>query len=281
MCDAQERDALAPRAWVERYLALLGVEHPAPSPMALTRLTRAHVGAVLFENVTSILRRRAHPTGPVPPVDPEALLESWERGRGGGVCFELAEMFARLLVALGYRAHPVLGDMKFPGAHQAVLVELGGRRYLADVGNGAPFFEPIPLEGEVEVRRVGLTYRFRPGGAGGGWVQDRLIAGDWEPFCRYRLRPPDPREREAAYQRHHTPGESWVVGDLTLIRLREDEVRALRNRQLSRFTADGRRSEPVEEAACARLAAEVFGMPGLPVEEALRALAAGSPAPTA
>ena len=147
MRDAQQREAPAPRGWVERYLGLLEVEHSAPSPEALARLTRAHVGAVLFENVTSILRRRAHPTGPVPPVDPEALLESWERGRGGGACFELAEMFARLLVGLGYQAHPVLGDMKFPGAHQAVLVDLYSRRYLADVGNGAPFFEPIPLEG--------------------------------------------------------------------------------------------------------------------------------------
>src|SRR5215212_6151814 len=140
MCDAQEREASAPRGWVERYLALLEVEHPAPSPEALARLTRAHVGTVLFENVTSILRRQAHPAGPVPSVDPEAVLVGWERGRGGGVCFELVELFGRLLIGLGYRAWPVLGDMKFPAAHQALLVELDGRRYLVDVGNGAPFF---------------------------------------------------------------------------------------------------------------------------------------------
>jgi arylamine N-acetyltransferase len=121
MCALWQSEA-APQEWVGRYLALLGVEHLAPSPEALARLTWAHVGGLLFENVTSILRRRAHPAGPVPPVDPEALLEGWERGRGGGVCFELAEMFGLLLIGLGYRAHPVLGDMRFPGAHQAVLV---------------------------------------------------------------------------------------------------------------------------------------------------------------
>ena len=281
MSDAKQDETPAPRDWVERYLGLLRVEHSAPSQEALAGLTRAQVGTVLFENVTSILRRRTHPTGPVPPVDPEALLDSWERGRGGGVCLELAEMFARLLVGLGYRARPVLGHMAFPNAHQAVLVELGGRRYLADVGAGAPFFEPIPLEGEVEIRRAGLAYRFRSDGADGCWVQDRLIVGTWEPFCRYELRPADPRERDAAYQRHHTPGESWVVDDLTLIRLREDEVWALRRGQLSRFAAEGKRSEPVSVAACTRLAAEVFGMPGLPVEEALRALAERVPAQTA
>jgi arylamine N-acetyltransferase len=274
------QDQEAPPGWVERYLALLGVEHSTPSPVALARLTRAHVGRVLFENVTSILRRQAHPTGPVPPVDPEAVLTGWEQGRGGGVCFEMTEMFGRLLVGLGYRAQPVLGDMRFPDAHQAVLVELDDRRYLADVGNGAPFFEPISLDAATEVRRAGLAYRFRPAEAAGGWVQDRLIAGAWEPFCHYHLRPADPAAREAAYQRHHTPGESWVVGDLTLIRLREGEIWALRQGQLSHFTVDGKWSEPVATPACARLAAEVFGMPGLPVDEAVRALATGAPAPT-
>jgi arylamine N-acetyltransferase len=171
--------------------------------------------------------------------------------------------------------------MAFPGAHQAVLVELDSQRYLVDVGNGAPFFEPIPLKGEVEVRRAGLAYRFRADDrADKQWVQDRLIGGTWEPFCSYELLPPDPRQRAAAYQRHHTPGESWVVDDLTLIRLREDEVWSLRRGQLTQFTADGKRSEPASRTDCARLAAEVFEMPNLPVDEALRALAQETPTVT-
>jgi hypothetical protein len=88
------------------------------------------------------------------------------------------------------------------------VVELHGRSYLADVSNGAPFFEPIPLDRTVEIRRFGLAYRFRPGEAAGHWVQERLIQGAWELFCRYDLRPPHSSECEAAHQRHHTPGES-------------------------------------------------------------------------
>jgi arylamine N-acetyltransferase len=116
-------------------------------------------------------------------------LESSEHHRGGGVCFEVAEMFSRLLVALGYHAYLVLAQISFPGSHQAVVVELHGRSYLADVSNGAPFFEPIPLDRVVEIRRFGLAYRFRPGEAAGHWVQERLIQGTWELFCRYDLRP--------------------------------------------------------------------------------------------
>jgi N-hydroxyarylamine O-acetyltransferase len=263
----------ASEAWVGRYLDLLGVDHAPPDLAALGRLTSAHLSAVPFENVTSILRRRAVGGGPVPPLDPEVLLAAWEQKRGGGLCFEVTDMLGRLLVALGYRAHPVLGFITFLGSHQAVLVELDGRRYLVDVGNGAPFFEPIPLDGPVEVRRAGLAYRFRPGEAVGEWVQDRWIGDAWEPFCRYELRPPEPDLRAAGYQRHHTLGDSWVVGTLTLIRCLGDEVCLLRDRDFTRFTPSGKQTAYVAEPAeAARLAAEVFRLPALPVEEGLRAL---------
>ena len=281
MLASRPSESPASRAWVATYLALLGVEHAPPSLEALGRLVRAQICTVPFENTTAILRRRAHPDGPVPPVDPDVLLENWARGRGGGVCFELAEMFGRLLVALGYRAHPVLGRISFPGSHQAVVVGLEGRRYLAEVSNGAPFFEPIPLDRVVEIRRLGLAYRFRPDGEGDRWVQDRLIDGAWEPFCTYDLRPPAPAACEAAYQRHHAPGASWVMDDVRLVRCREDQVCAIRGRRFSRYTAAEKRSEVVSGAEAARLAADVFGMPHLPVEAALAAQAERMPAPTA
>jgi arylamine N-acetyltransferase len=268
----------ASREWVDRYLALLGIDHPGPSLEALNRLTHSHVRTILFTNVPAILRRRAHPFGPVPPIDLDALLESWEHHRGGGVCFEVAEMFSRLIVALGYHAHSVLAQISFPGSHQAVVVELDGRSYLADVSNGAPFFEPIPLDRTVEIRRFGLAYRFRPGEAAGHWVHERLIQGAWELFCRYDLRPPLSSECEAAYQRHHTRGESWVVDDLRLIQCREDAVLALRNGRLTRFTTEGMDDEAIMAAAGARIAAEVFGMPDLPVAAALEALTQRVPA---
>jgi N-hydroxyarylamine O-acetyltransferase len=262
----------ASREWVDRYLALLGIDHPGPSLEALTRLTHSHVRTILFTNVPAIHRRRAHPSGPVPPIDLDALLQSWEHYRGGGVCFEVAEMFSRLLVALGYHAHSVLAQISFPGSHQAVVVELDGRSYLADVSNGAPFFEPIPLDGTGEICRFGLAYRFRPGEAAGHWVQERVIQGTWQLFCRYDLRPPHSSECEAAYQRHHTPGESWVVDDLRLIQCREDAVFPLRNGRLTRFTAEGKDDEAITAAGAARIAAEVFGMPDLPVAAAVEAL---------
>jgi N-hydroxyarylamine O-acetyltransferase len=270
--------------WTRRYLALLGVEHPAPSLEALTQLTRAHVERVPFGTVTSLFRKRAHPVGPMPPLDPAALLEVWERRVGSGVCFEIAEMVWRLLLALGYRAHVTLGTvgLGWPGGHQAVVVDLDGRRHLVDVGNGAPLFEPIPLDGVVEARHVGLGYRFRPGDDADHWIQERCIDGAWEPFCTYDLRPATPAGRDAAYQRHHVPSESWVVTSLLLVRCGPDGVDVLRDASLTRYAAQGKTTTTIDDpAANRRLVGEVFGAPDLPIDEARAALAAILASPTA
>jgi len=181
----------------------------------------------------------------------------------------------------------VLGYITFPGSHQALLVQMGDARFLVDVGNGAPFFEPILLREAAEIRRAGLVYRFRPDEPTGEWVQERWIDGGWAPFCRYALVPPEPVARAAAYQRHHTPGETWVTGSLTFIRCEEEQVVLLRDEELSRFSAAGKRTERISTLAdYARVAAETFKLPGLPIEEGVAAWreaiarpAATSPAP--
>jgi N-hydroxyarylamine O-acetyltransferase len=257
--------------WVRGYLNLLDVEPTPPSLAALEVLTRAQILTVAFENITSLLRRAANPEGAVPPVDLDALLDNWVKRRGGGVCFELAPMFCRLLTALGYRATLILGQISFPGSHQAVLVELDGARYLADVSNGAPFFSPIPLDRVTEIRTAGLAFRFRPGDAPDRWVQDRYIHEEWTPFCRYNLNPAAEDERTSGYQGHHTPGQSWVVDRLRLVRCDETYVASLTDEELVHFTADGKTTERLSGPAdFSRVAADLFRVPGLPIGEALR-----------
>src|SRR5262249_6424354 len=138
-----------PDDWTARYLALLGVEHPEPSLENLTRLVRAHVLRVPFENVTAHLRRRGHDRNPVPDPDPVSLLDAWEQRSGGGVCFEIAAMAVPLVRALGYDAHLILAHISGPFGHQAIVVHLDGRRYLLDLGIAV--FAPIPLDEVVEV----------------------------------------------------------------------------------------------------------------------------------
>lgn len=257
-------------SWARRYLQVLGVTHDAPSLENLAALIRAHVQTVTFENITALRRRASRPEGEVASLDTEALLANWEARRGGGVCFDLAAMMGRLLRDLGYQAHPIQGQISFPGSHQAVLVELDGGRYLVDVGCGAPLFAPIPLDGVTEVRHAGLAYRFRPADEPDTWLQERLIDGAWSILCRYDLRPVDDEARDTAYQRHHLPGESWVTGPPRLIACTPDAIYAISNHELTVYTDNGKETRPITEADDYRgLAADIFGLPDLPIEEVL------------
>lgn len=265
-----------PAAWTDRYLRLLGIEREAPSLDALTRLVRAHVLAVPFENVTALLRRRDHAAGPAPEPDPAALLAAWEERRGGGVCFDIVAMVLPLLRSLGYQAHQILGHISGPFGHQAIVVRLDGRRYLVDLGNGAPLFAPIPLDAVSEVHRHGLGFRFRPSDlpprlAGQEeWIRDRRDGEAWVVGCRYELQPAADRDRDAGYQHHMTPGTTWVLGSLTINRSTEDAVHALKDDTLVRYTASGKETAVLSgPAEYEQVAAEVFGLPGLRIAEAL------------
>jgi arylamine N-acetyltransferase len=268
----------ASEAWTRQYLDFLGFDTAADAPLpppdieTLRRLTRAHLLRVPFESVTSVLRRQAATAEKVPPLDADAILSAWAARRAGALCFEVTEMLSRLFVALGYAAHPLLGQISFPGSHQAVSVVADDRRYLVDLGNGAPLFEPIPLDETVEVRSAGLAYRFHP--ADGFCIQDRWIDDAWQPFCRYGLGVPSNAERYEAYQQHHVRGCSFVVDSVVLVRCAEDAVWSLRDGVLNHFTHDGKRTIQVGdgETEYQRLAHEVFGLSQLPIGEALRAL---------
>jgi arylamine N-acetyltransferase len=263
---------------VQAYLDFLNLNAPPPLTLdGLTQLTRAQLRNVPFESISSILRRAEHPRGSVPDVDTQAQLAAWIGRRGGGVCFEVVATFGCVLGELGFRSRPINAEISWPGAHQALIVELDLDKtaYLVDVGNGAPFLDPIPLSGTTEVRHAGLVYRFRPDSASDDWIQDRWIDNAWIPYCRYSLGEADRAVCESAYQRHHTIGESWVVDSLVLTRCDDDEVWSLRNDELRHFTPDGKSVTRVSEAdEYRRLAVEVFGVPGLPIERARSLLAA-------
>ncbi|MBV8713644.1 MAG: arylamine N-acetyltransferase [Chloroflexi bacterium] len=157
--------ASAQQSWLTAYLRVLGLEPRPPTLDFLRTLTRAHIMRIPFENITSILRRASAGDADVAPLDRQAELHSWSARQGGGVCFEVVDMVGALLDGLGFRQHPVLATISFFGSHQANLVTVDGAQYLVDAGNGAPFFDPVPILPDgapVEVHHVGLSYRFRP-----------------------------------------------------------------------------------------------------------------------
>jgi arylamine N-acetyltransferase len=128
---------------IERFHRVLGVTGSGTSRAALCELVAAHVERVPCENL-STLYYRALGAAPSPP-DPARYLDGVEHHHLGGTCRYVNTYFGRFLCGLGY-------DVATCGTngHVVLVVTIEGREHLVDVGHGAPFFHPLPLDLEVD-----------------------------------------------------------------------------------------------------------------------------------
>lgn len=133
----------------DRYLARLGVDTPDATLAGLRSLQRAHLEAVPFENA-SVLR------GEPIALEPELLVSKVAEAGRGGFCFELNGAFAELLSALGFEVALLPGRFWSDrglgplNEHLCLRVTIDGVAWLADVGAGFSFREPLRLVRDLE-----------------------------------------------------------------------------------------------------------------------------------
>ncbi|MEU4830536.1 arylamine N-acetyltransferase [Streptosporangium sp. NPDC023615] len=144
---------------VEPILRRIGHRGPANADLeTLFALHRAWRQTVPYENLDIQLGR------PI-SLEPDALFDKLVRRRRGGYCYEQNAVLATLLRLVGFRVtmveagalRAVRGEAMW-GNHNALLVDLDGRRWLADAGIGDGFVEPLPLR-EGSHAQGDLTYR--------------------------------------------------------------------------------------------------------------------------
>jgi N-hydroxyarylamine O-acetyltransferase len=194
---------------VEAYLRRIGYEGGRePTLGTLRALHRAHLLAVPFENLDIV--------GSTPIVlDERRLFEKIVRRRRGGFCYELNGLFAALLRAQGYRvtllsARVHQGEDFGPEFDHLTLLVSGGQLpgpYLADVGFGECFREPLPLVDGAERVDGPRAYRLRR--LDEAWqLDEREAGGEWRPAYRFALQPRRWQDFEAMCQYHQTSPES-------------------------------------------------------------------------
>jgi arylamine N-acetyltransferase len=86
---------------------------------------------------------------------------------GGGTCFESNYAFFTLLKALGYKGYLTINNMGDSiGCHTAIVLNINGCRWIADVG--LPLYVPLLLDPAQETERDSLFHHYtvRPGGGG-------------------------------------------------------------------------------------------------------------------
>jgi N-hydroxyarylamine O-acetyltransferase len=173
---------------VDSYLARIGFSGPtARNAETLRALHVSHMRTVPFENLDIWLGR---------PIvcDEERFLHKIVDLRRGGFCYELNGAFAALLRALGFSVTLLSGRVSREDGsaspefdHLALLVELE-EPWLADVGFGDSFLEPLRLKPEVEQEQpVG---RFRIAQVGEVMIVQRIRPGEfWRSQYRFTLTP--------------------------------------------------------------------------------------------
>src|SRR5512138_694480 len=133
---------------IPRYLTRIQYFRPIkPDVQTLQGLHLAHLLHVPFENLDIGLKRPIR-------LEEEALWNKIVVQGRGGFCYELNGLFGAFLREIGFdvtylnaRVYNREGKLGIPFDHLALLVQIPGQpgRWLADVGFGDSFLEPLNL----------------------------------------------------------------------------------------------------------------------------------------
>jgi N-hydroxyarylamine O-acetyltransferase len=193
--------------------------------------------------------------------------------RRGGYCFEQNTLFLAALRALGFdviacearvQAGAPAGLVR-PRTHMTLVVSMGGRAWLCDVGFGGDGpVEPVPLDGS-EVEQGGDVFRVTEDGR--LFVLQVRRGAAWEDQYAFLAEERFPVDFEVASWYTSTHPESRFVAVLTAQRIRPDARHVLRG-----LTYTVRRGEEstVRELARAELLPLLREVMGIDLPEGTR-----------
>ena len=168
------------------YLSRLGIDAPIePNEAGLNALHRAQAYTIPFENLDILLGRGVD-------LQSQALFDKLVTRQRGGYCFELNEFFLNALQTFGFDARRILArihlmDEPTARTHEAILVRVDGREWLADVGGGAKSLRaPIPFVLQTPMEQDGISYRLVEAKPFGTMLQIQE-GGQWQDICSFDL----------------------------------------------------------------------------------------------
>jgi N-hydroxyarylamine O-acetyltransferase len=207
---------------VQAYLHRIRFERPLtpgvdrPSIDLLRAPHRAHLFAVPFENLDIGLKREII-------CDEGRILRKIVNERRGGFCYELNAAFAVLLRSLGFRVTLLSAQVaredggygpKFD--HLTLRVDLE-EPWLADVGFGDCFLDPIRLESGTEQAQCGRVYRLASrltspmSSIDGVFELEVMVEGKWKKEYAFTLEPRELSDFAGMCRYHQTSTDSYFT----------------------------------------------------------------------
>lgn len=214
-----------------------------PTAQTLHDLHVAHQLSVPFENLSIFL-------GEPIALDEEALFRKIVVRRRGGFCYELNGLFAALLRELGFTVAMLSAGVAHSKGmfgpefdHMVLMVSLE-RRWLADVGFGDSFREPLLLDEPTEQRQNGRAYRIAPEGPY-RILRRRDGVGGWRARYRFTLQAHQMADYQGMCLFHQTSPESPFTQRRTCSLATPAGRITLTERRLIRTEANDEREERV------------------------------------
>jgi len=207
---------------VPAYLDRIGYTGPTtPDHETLRRIHLAHLHTVPFENLDIGLKREI-------VCDEAAFVRKVVELRRGGFCYELNGAFAALLRALGFEVTLLSARVSRKGGgfgpefdHLTLRVDLE-EPWLADVGFGESFVEPLRLQPGLIQEQIGRKFRIVEADA---FLQmEAFVEPKWRREYSFTLQPRQLHDFAGMCHYHQTSPESHFT----------------QNRICTRATPDGR-----------------------------------------
>jgi len=162
----------------------------APTLETLEMVHRLHPAAIAFEGLDPLMDRPIRLQ--LSDIEQKLLFE-----RRGGYCLEHNLLLKAVLESMDFKV-TMLGAGVLWGHedgyqpqelhHVALLVDVGGIPYLADVGFGGPV-ATAPLRLRADVEQATPNERYRLSGGHPKWRLDAEIGGIWRPLYEFTMAP--------------------------------------------------------------------------------------------
>ncbi|HKP10497.1 MAG TPA: arylamine N-acetyltransferase [Blastocatellia bacterium] len=225
----------------------------------LRGLHLAHLLAVPFENLDIHLGREI-------VLDAARVAAKVVERRRGGFCYELNGAFAGLLTALSFDVKMLAaGVARADGSfgplfdHMALLVQLA-EPWLADVGFGDSFREPLRLDDEGEQAQGLSAYRVRRDGEQ-RVLERRNGDGAWQPQYRFTMQPYEYGDYAEMCRYHQTSPQSHFTQKRVCTRATpEGRVTLTNNRLITTMGSDRHERELADESEIAAVLRNHFGV---------------------
>jgi N-hydroxyarylamine O-acetyltransferase len=150
---------------LELYFSRIGYQGLTQvSEETLDNIHTAQIFSIPFENLELQEIKNANKADTIIHLDEKSIFNKLVLNRRGGYCHENNELLATVLSTLGFKvdrlAARVLIEPNLSITHKLLLVTIGDKQWIADVGFGANgIYKPMPLVPDQIIKQYGDFFR--------------------------------------------------------------------------------------------------------------------------